>query len=406
MKASQGSIKTFLLNPNRRKTLIGIALGVVLLIFLSSSFLVSETDDTAIPSAPVKKGHVMIKVSETGELRAEDQVVISAVTDKQILWLVPEGTWVEEGDTLIRFESDKYILSKGEAESGVMAAKADLIRAQSDAEAMEAREQAAKKNLEALPALVKKGFIQENEVEQAQLAYMEMRSKNRSLRASIAAAEANVSRANRSLEQQERKLRQGVVYAPRPGLVVYSMTGDIENQKKIAVGMTPFEGQELMYLPDISSMMVDTEISEVDLARVTTGLPVELRLDAYPDAVFKGEVIYIADLAKRKISRITGKATAAKVFDVTIKVVEQDKRLKPGLTATLDILVDQFDASLSIPLEAVFVDDQDQTIAYVKNGGRIEVRRIALAESNDRVAVVKDGLQEGEIVLLGRPASI
>ena len=196
------------------------------------------------------------------------------------------------------------------------------------------------------------------------------------------------------------------MYAPRPGLVVYSMTGDIENQKKIAVGMTPFEGQELMYLPDISSMMVDTEISEVDLARVTIGLPVELRLDAYPDAVFKGEVIYIADLAKRKLSRITGKATAAKVFDVTIKVVEQDKRLKPGLTATLDILVDQFDASLSIPLEAVFVDDQDQTIAYVKNGGRIEVRRIALAESNDRVAVVKDGLQEGEIVLLGRPASI
>lgn len=406
MKASQENIKNFLLNPDRRKTVVGIALGAMLLIFLSSSFLVSETDDTTIPSAPVKKGHVTIKVSETGELRAEDQVVISAVTDKQILWLVPEGTWVEEGDTLIKFESEKYILSRGEAESGVMAAKADLIRAQSDAEAMEAREQAAKKNVEALPELVKKGFIQESEVEQAQLAYMELRSKNRSLRASIAAAEANVSRAARGLEQQERKLRQGVVFAPRPGLVVYAMTGDIENQKKIAVGMTPFEGQELMYLPDVSSMMVDTEISEVDLSRVKIGLPVELRLDAYSDAVFKGEVIYIADLAKRKISRITGKATAAKVFDVTIKVVEQDKRLKPGLTATLDIIVDQFEASLAIPLEAVFVDDQDQTIAYVKNGGKIEIRRIALMESNDRVAVVKEGLQEGEIVLLGRPASI
>jgi len=406
MKASQGSIKSFLFDPSRRKILIGTALGVVLLIFLSSSFLVSETDDTTIPSMPVKKGHVTIKVSETGELRAEDQVVISAVTDKQILWLAPEGTWVEEGDTLIKFESEKYILSKGEAESGVMAAKADLIRAQSDAEAMEAREQAAKRNVEALPELVKKGFIQQSEVEQAQLAYMEMRAKNRSLRASIAAAEANVSRADRGLEQQERKLRQGVVFAPRPGLVVYAMSGDIENQKKIAIGMTPFEGQELMYLPDVSSMMVDTEISEVDLARVKTGLPVELRLDAYPGAVFKGEVTYIADLAKRKISRITGKATAAKVFDVTIKALDQDKRLKPGLTAMLDILVDQFESSLSIPLEAVFVDDQDQTIAYVKKGGKIEVRRIALVESNDRVAVVKEGLQEGEIVLLGRPAAI
>jgi len=406
MKASQGSVKSFLFDSSRRKVLISAGLGVVLLIFLSSSFLVSETDDTTIPFTTVKKGHVTIKVSETGELRAEDQVVISAATDKQILWLVPEGTWVEEGDTLIKFESEKYLLSKGEAESGVMGAKADLIRAESDLEAMQAREEAAKKNLEALPELVKKGFIQQSEVEQAQLTYMEMRSKNRSLRASVTAAEANVSRAERGLEQQERKLRQGVVFAPRPGLVVYAVTGDIENQKKITIGMTPFEGQELMYLPDVSSMMVDTEISEVDLARAKIGLPVELRLDAYSDAMFKGEVAYIADLAKRRISRITGKATGAKVFDVTIRVLDQDKRLKPGLTATLDIIVDQFEGSLSIPLEAVFLDDQDQTIAYLKTGGRIEIRRIAIVESNDRVAVVKEGLQEGDVVLLGRPASI
>ena len=406
MNASQGSVTSFLFDSSRRKMVSLAGLSVVLLIFVSSSFLVSETDDTSIPFTTVKKGHVTIKVSETGELRAEDQVVISAATDKQILWLVPEGSWVEEGDTLIRFESEKYILSKGEAESGVMSAKADLIRAESDLEAMQAREEAAKRNLEALPELVKKGFIQQNEVEQAQLAYMELRSKNRSLRASITAAQANVSRAERGLDQQERKLRQGVVVAPRPGLVVYAMTGDVENQKKISIGMIPFEGQELMYLPDVSSMMVDTEISEVDLARVKVGLPVELRLDAYADAVFKGEVTYIADLAKRKISRITGKATAAKVFDVTIHVLDKDKRLKPGLTATLDIIVDQFDGALSIPLEAVFLDDQDQTIAYVKAGGRIAIRRIAIVESNERVAVVKEGLQEGEVVLLGRPASI
>jgi len=406
MKASQGSVKSFLFDSSRRKVLIAVGLGVVLLIFLSSSFLVSEADDTAIPFTVVKKGHVTIKVSETGELRAEDQVVISAATDKQILWLVPEGTWVEAGDTLIKFESEKYILSKGEAVSGVMSAKADLIRAESDLEAMQAREEAAKKSLEALPELVKKGFIQQSEVEQAQLIYMEMRAKNRSLRASVSAAEANVGRAERGLDQQERKLRQGVVFAPRPGLVVYAVSGDIENQKKIAIGMIPFEGQELMYLPDVSSMMVDTEISEVDLARVKAGLPVELRLDAYSDAVFKGEVAYIADLARRKISRITGKATGAKVFDVTIQVLDQDKRLKPGLTATLDIIVDQFDSSLSIPLEAVFLDDQDQTIAYLKTGGKIEIRRIAISESNDRVAVVKEGLKEGDVVLLGRPASI
>lgn len=257
-----------------------------------------------------------------------------------------------------------------------------------------------------MPDLVKKGFIQQSEVEQAELAYLELKSKARSLKAALNAAQANVQRAQRGLDQQERKLRQGAVLAPRAGLVVYAMTGDVENQKKISVGMIPFEGQELMYLPDISSMMVDTEISEVDLARVNNGMPVEIRLDAYTGAVFKGQVTYIADLAKRKISRVTGKATGAKVFDVTIQVLDQDKRLKPGLTATLDIIVGQHENILSIPLEAVFLDDQDQTITYVKRRGGVDVRRIHIIESNDRVAVVKDGLDAGEEILLGRPSSL
>ncbi|MDZ7291729.1 MAG: efflux RND transporter periplasmic adaptor subunit [candidate division KSB1 bacterium] len=402
----QNTLRNYLADKRHRKTVMLVAPAAVVVLLAGSSLLVSETDDTTIPTARVRQDKVTIKITETGELRAQDQVTISAVTDKQILWLVPEGTWVEEGDTLIKFESEKYILSRGEAESSVMVAKADLVKAQSDLEAMMAKEEAARKTYESLPELAKKGFIQESEVEQAQLTYLELKSRVRSLRAAVDAAKANVDRAARGLAQQERKLRQGVVLAPRAGLVVYAMTGDAENQKKITVGMTPFEGMDLMYLPDISSMMVDTEISEVDLAKVTTQMPVEIRLDAYPDAVFKGEVTYIADLAKRKISRITGKATGAKVFDVTVKVLDQDRRLKPGLTATLDIIVDQYEKALYIPLEAIFLDEQDQTIAYVKHRGKIEVRKITISESNDRVAVIKEGLKEGEEVLLGRPTSI
>ncbi|MDZ7362419.1 MAG: efflux RND transporter periplasmic adaptor subunit [candidate division KSB1 bacterium] len=390
---------------NRRKTFMVVA-PVVAVLFVSSSLLVSETESTNIPTIRVKRGDVTIKITESGELRAQDQVTISAVTDKQILWLVPEGQWVEEGDTLIKFESEKYIISRGEAESSLLIAKSDLVRAQSDLEGQLAKEEAARKNFEALPELAKKGFIQESEVEQTRLAYMEIKSRTRALQAAVDAARANVERTERAVAQQDRKLRQGVVLAPRAGLVVYAVTGDAENQKKISVGMIPFEGMDLMYLPDVSSMMVDTEISEVDLAKAQIGQAVDIRLDAYPDVLFKGEIIYIADLAKRKISRITGKATGAKVFDVTVKVLDQDRRLKPGLTATLDIIVNQRRDVLYIPLEAVFLDEQDQTIAYVKSGGKIKSQPIQIIESNDRVAVVQEGLKEGEEVLLGRPTSI
>jgi HlyD family secretion protein len=403
---TQGWAGGILANKSRRRAMMVIAPAVIVLLSVGSTLLVSENEDTIIPTARVKQGQITIKVTETGDLRAQDQVTISAATDKQILWLVPEGQWVEEGDTLIKFESEKYIISRGEAESAVVAAKADLIGAESDYEAAQAQEEAARKNYEALPELAKKGFIQESEVEQARLTHMELQSKTRAFRAAVDAARAQVERAERALEQQERKLRQGVVLAPRAGLVVYATTGDEGNQRKITVGMTPFEGMDLMYLPDISSMIVETEISEVDLSRVKPGLAAEIRLDAYPDAVFKGEVIFIADLAKRKISRITGKATGAKVFDVTVKVLDKDRRLKPGLTATVDLIVNQHENALHIPLEAVFLNEQDQTIVFVKNKGKIETRVIAITETNDRVAVVKDGVRDGEEVLLGHPTSI
>lgn len=169
--------------------------------------------------------------------------------------------------------------------------------------------------------------------------------------------------------------------------------------------MTPFEGMDLMYLPDISTMLVDVEISEVDLAKLRISQPAEIRLDAYPDTVFKGEISSIADLAKRKISRITGKASGAKVFDLTIKVLDRDVRLKPGLTATVDIIVKEYPEALYIPLEAVFLDEQERPVVFVKRGGVVETRPITVVDSNDRVIIVKTGLQAGDEVLFDRPAS-
>jgi RND family efflux transporter MFP subunit len=402
-----GWAKKFLADKNRRKTTMIVLPAFIFILFVGNSLLVSDTDTADIPTVKVKSGQVIIKITETGDLRAQEQVTISAINDKQLIWMAPEGQWVEEGDTLIQYASEKYVISSDEAHSGLLVAKADLKKAFSDLEAQQTKEEAARKSYEALPELAKKGFVMESEVEQARLAYMELKSRTAAYQAAVDAAHAGVERAQRGLAQEQRKLREGVTLAPRAGLVVYATYGDAESQQKVAIGMTPFEGMDLMYLPNISSMMVDTEISEVDLSRIKTGLPAEIRLDAYPDSVFKGEVKTIADLARRKISRITGKMTGAKVFAVTVKVQEQDVRLKPGLSATVEIIVNEYENALYLPLEAIFVDEHDQTIVYLKKrAGGIEAHPVVIIESNDRLAVIKEGLQEGDEVLLGRPASI
>jgi multidrug efflux pump subunit AcrA (membrane-fusion protein) len=222
----------------------------------------------------------------------------------------------------------------------------------------------------------------------------------------VTAARANVKRAEQDVKQQERKLTEGTVHAPRAGVVVYATTGDLQSSRKITVGMTPFEGMELMYLPDPTSMRVDAEVSEFDLAKVAVGSTVALRLDAYPEASFRGEVESIASLARQKISRITGKPIGVKVFDVSITVLDEDERLRPGLSTTAEILVSDNPGVLYVPVAAVFVDEKDRTVVYVRDGDAIRAQPVELGGSTERLAIVRSGVDEGDEVLLAPPGVV
>jgi len=138
---------------------------------------------------------------------------------------------------------------------------------------------------------------------------------------------------------------------------------------------------------------------------VRSGLPATISLDAYPGVKFRAEVRSVANLARRKINRTTGRPTGARVFDVTVKVLDQDPRLKPGLTASVDIIVSDHQRALIVPVEAVFFNDRDEPVVYVRQHGRVEERPVGLGESNDRVMIIESNLKEGEEVLLGRPSS-
>jgi HlyD family secretion protein len=379
--------------------------GAAVLVAMATS-LPGDTSVSDIPSALVERGDVRVTIVESGELRSEQQATVSAPTDKQIIWLVPEGTRVKKGDVLVRFESQKYEIAKSGAESALAVARAELKRAQSDLQAQRANEERARLEYAALPELAERGFVNRSELDAARLAYEEVKAATHSVGASVEAAYANVERAEREVQQQERKLQEGVVEAPRDGVVVYATTGEPTNPRKITVGMTPFEGMDLIYLPDPSSMRVDAEISEFDLAKVQVGSPVELRLDAYQDVTFRGEVASIASLARQKISKVSGQPIGVKVFDVAIRVLDVDERLKPGLTTTVEILVSENADVLYVPVAAVFVDELDRTVVYVRDAGRVAEQPVELGGSTDRVAIVQAGLEEGEEVLLGMPEEL
>lgn len=380
-----------------------VALGLAIVAVVGWRFAASSGTEIQIPVTEVQHGDLTLTLSEVGELKATRSATISAPNDKLIMYLAPEGSWVKEGDLLVQLESEKYKIGITESQSALDRAVAQLKQAESDLQSQRFKEESAKKGYESLLGLKEKGFAMESEVEEARLAYLELKSKTGSFEAAVEQERSNVEFSKGGLEQIKRKLAANAVYAPMAGLVVYANVGRPEDGKKVEVGMTPYEGQPLMYLPDITTMQVETEINEMDVQKIKTGQPVTITLDAVPDVTFKGKVATIGSLAQHKVSKVSGKRTGVKVFDVTVDVLEADERLRPGLSANAAILIDEVKDVTYVPVEAVF-NDNGKTIAYIKHGRGARQVYVDCGTSNEKYVIIRSGLQPGDKVYLGQPS--
>jgi HlyD family secretion protein len=356
-----------------------------------------------IPTAEVAKGNLELTLSETGELKAKRSATITSPNDKLITYLAPEGSWVKKGDLLLSLDSSKYAIEASEGQSSVQVARSMLDKAKSDLESQRFKEEAAKKQYESLLELKQKGFAMESEVEEARLGYLELKSKTVGFQAAVDQAQSEVGRAGSALALTNHKRSTNDVYAPMDGLVVYAAVGRPEDGQKIQVGMTPFEGQPIMELPDVNSMQVITQVNEMDIERLKVGQPVQVRLDAAPDTTFQGKVARIGTLAQPKVSRTSGKRTGVKVFDIDVDIVDADPRLRPGLSATVTIHVGTFSDVTYAPVEAIF-HEEGRTFAYVRRMHRVRQVPVECGGSNDKYVIIVSGLQPGEHVLLAQPS--
>jgi HlyD family secretion protein len=379
-----------------------IALGVVVLGLAGWRIAASTGSEIQIPTADVQHGDLAMSLTEVGELKATRSATIGAPNDRLILYLAPEGTFVKKGDLVVQLESEKYKIGIQEQASGVSQRIAGLKKAESDLESQRFKEESAKKAYESLLGLKQKGFAMDSEVESARLGYLELKSKTTSFEAAVDQEQASVEFAKGGLDQMKNKLAQNAAFAPMDGLVVYALVGRPEDGQKVQVGMTPYEGQPLMYLPDITSMQVETQVNEMDVEKLKVGQPVTVTLDAVPDASFKGSLATIGTLAQLKVSKVSGKRTGVKVFDVTVNVTDADPRLRPGLSANVAILLDQMKDVTYVPVEAIF-DENGKTVAYVKRGRRARQVVVDCGLSNEKFVIVRSGLQAGDKVYLGQP---
>jgi multidrug efflux pump subunit AcrA (membrane-fusion protein) len=152
-----------------------------------------------------------------------------------------------------------------------------------------------------------------------------------------------------------------------------------------------------------SGGQVETQIGAADLARIRPDGRAQVRLDALPGAVFEGRVASVASVAREKLSRATGLPTGIEVFDVVVEPLAQDPRLRAGLATGVRFLVSEHHAALYVPVAGVFLDDLDRPTVYVRTGRWAEARPVELVASDDRVAVLGSGVEEGDEILIALP---
>jgi HlyD family secretion protein len=217
-------------------------------------------------------------------------------------------------------------------------------------------------------------------------------------------ARAQVQQVRNQLAQQRVQLAETRIVAPLSGEVVRKY---LEAGELIASATAGFaQGAAIVTIADLSRMQVRVNINEVDIGKVRVGLPVEIRVDGIPDAVFRGRVHSIAPSSTTALNAQAqqggGSDRAAVVrFEVKIAVTDRDGRLRPGMTATVDIIQDRRDGVLLLPQEAVR-EDRVTVITGTKEKPVKTERRIKVGLRDDASLEVASGLRQGEKVEIPR----
>ena len=214
--------------------------------------------------------------------------------------------------------------------------------------------------------------------------------------AAIAAAQSRIQEAAARLELAKQQLARCEVRAEVPGIVVYKDVFFGSEQRKPQVGDQVWANQPLVILPDVSRMEVDTRVRETDVHKVERNQKVSVRVEAYPDLRLSGTVSLVGTLAQEEKER-----RGTKFFSVRVLIKESEPRLRPGMTARVEIEVEERPRALAVPLEAVFERD-GRSVVYLA-GRQPREREVVLGPSNADFVVIEKGLARGDRVLLQDP---
>ena len=326
-----------------------------------------------------------------------------------IVKIAAPGARVKTGDILVEFDrqsQEKVALDKRAEYDDLVnqivqkQAEQEAARVKDDSEIAQAENAVKNFELEVLKNEMLsrvKAEINDQDLAESKVKLKALR-ENYPLKRAAAAAERRIleikrDRAKAAMDHAIDNARALTVRSPLDGLVVPKMTWKGNGPADIQEGDEMWPGAPVLQVVNQTSMQVRARINQADLPLVRVGLPVTVRLDAYPDLAMSGRITQIAPIG------VSGAfSPRVRAFAAVITVDGTNPRLLPDLTASIDVEVERIKNALVVPRDAVTMDG-DRPSVRVRDGAGVSTRQVALGPSDEVDVVVTSGLDEGQVVV-------
>ena len=388
----------------KRKIQIGVGLLVLVAITTLSIAAASRNKEgTAVTLGKVEQMDITSKVSANGRIDAQRKVDLSANVMGQIVNLaVREGDTVKKGDFLLQIDQKQLAAT-------AQGAAASLQALFSERDAARANASEAQRNFERAQMNYNEKIIPLAELER-------FRTALEAARANAMATERRIDQARANVAAAQDTLSKTTMRAPMDGIVTAL---PVEEGEVAVIGTMNNPGTRLLTIADMSVVEAVMEVDETDIPNVKVGQSATVTIDAYPNQTFNGVVTEVGSSPMDRTG-LGGGGTEAINFEVKIQINNPPAGIRPGFSASADIITGSRPKAVAIPLQALVVREkpapegdkkkapaappaksQEEEGVYVFNDGKAQFAPVKTGLAGDSNIEIVSGLKAGQQIITG-----
>jgi HlyD family secretion protein len=379
--------------PRRRKFVIIGAVCLLIAVIVVTNLTSKREKSVKVTIEKASPHDLTSIISASGEVKPKKSINISAHVPGRIIKIgVIEGQMVKGGDFLLKLDSTQYEANAERDKALIQSFMSQLIQS-------EARMKREKNNYDRQKQLFDSQLISQEQLETAK-AQFDISG------AEVQAFHHQIQQAEASLKSTLDSLSKTVYNSPIDG-VITSLR--VEEGEVAVIGTMNNPGTVLMTIADLSEMEVEVEVDETDVVGVRLGQAADVKVDALPDQVVKGTVTEVGSSA---IAKLTTSQEESRDFQVTITLSNPPSTLKPGLSASADIITAEKQNALAVPISALVIREKrgenpsqkepvEEEGVYIVEDGRAKFHPVSKGIMGGLLVEISAGLQEGQEVIVG-----